>query len=149
MEATVLISPYNPPGEIIESDLDLLIGTGHKVILAGDFSTKNVTWHARQDIAAGQSLLTHYYKNYYIIFAEPQTTHFPVRNRAEAKIQDFAILSNVLSSHSVRTLGSLSTSDHSPLLLTISGPLEPNFFYREANWELFHNTYLLTELSPS
>jgi hypothetical protein len=48
-----LISVYNPPGKIIERDLDLLIGTGHKVILAGDFNAKNVTWRARQSNAAG------------------------------------------------------------------------------------------------
>jgi hypothetical protein len=39
-----LISVYNPPGKIIERDLDLLIGTGHKLILAGDFNAKHVTW---------------------------------------------------------------------------------------------------------
>jgi hypothetical protein len=56
-----LISVYNPPGKIIERDLDLLIGTGQKVILAGDFNAKYVTWRARQNNAAGQTLLTHYY----------------------------------------------------------------------------------------
>jgi hypothetical protein len=150
-ESIVLISIYNPPGKIIESDLDLLIGTGHKVILAGDFNAKHVTWRARQNNAAGQSLLSHYYKNNYIISAPSQPTHFPDRNPAGAEILDFAILSNVLSSHSVRTLSSLSTSDHSPVLLTIRGPLEPdeikpNFIYREANWDLFQN-YLVNNLN--
>jgi hypothetical protein len=54
-ESIVLISVYNPPGKIIERDLDLLIGTGHKVILAGDFNAKHVIWRARQNNAAGQS----------------------------------------------------------------------------------------------
>jgi hypothetical protein len=58
------------------------------------------------------------------------------------EILDFAIVSKLLSSHSVRTLGSPSTSDHNPVLLTIRGQLEadeiiPEFLYREANWELF------------
>jgi hypothetical protein len=83
--------------------------------------------------------------------APSQPTHFPDRNPAGAEILDFAILSNVLSSHTVRTLSSLSTSDHSPILLTIRGPLEtgkikPNFIYREDNWKLFQN-YLLNNLN--
>jgi hypothetical protein len=36
-ESIILISVYNPPSKIVERDLDLLIGIGHKVILAGDF----------------------------------------------------------------------------------------------------------------
>jgi exonuclease III len=140
-ETIVLISVYNPPGKIVERDLDLLIGTGHKIILAGDFNAKRVTWGARQNNAAGQFLINHYYTNNYIISAPSQPTHFPNRNPAGAEILDFAILSNIFSSHSFRTLGSLSTSDHNPVLLTIRGSLEsdeikPNFMYREANWEL-------------
>jgi hypothetical protein len=50
----MLISVYNPPGKSIERDLDLLIKTGHKVTLAGDFSAKHVTWRAIQSNAAGQ-----------------------------------------------------------------------------------------------
>jgi hypothetical protein len=37
-ESIILISIHNPPGRIIERDLDLLIGTGNKVILAGDLT---------------------------------------------------------------------------------------------------------------
>jgi hypothetical protein len=149
-ESIVLISVYNPQGKIIERDLDLLIGTGHEVILAGDFNAKHVTWRARQNNAAGQSLLKHY-KNNYKISAPSQPTHFPDRNPAGADILHFTILSNLLSSHSGRTLGSLSTSDHNPVLLTIRGPLEPeeikpNFIYREANWKLFQN-YLINNLN--
>jgi hypothetical protein len=91
-ESIVLISIYNPPGEIIEQDLDLLTGTGHKVTLAGYFNAKHVTWRARQNNAAGQSLLNHYYKNNYIISAPSQPTQFPDINPAGAEILDFASL---------------------------------------------------------
>jgi hypothetical protein len=98
-----------------------------------------------------QSLLKHYYKNNYIISAPSQATHFSDRNPAGAEILHFAVLSNLLSSHSVRTLGSLSTSDHNLVLLHIRGPLKPeeiklHFIYRDANWELFQN-YLVNNLN--
>jgi hypothetical protein len=43
-ESIILISIYNPPGKIIERGLDLLTGTVHQVILAGDFKAKDVSW---------------------------------------------------------------------------------------------------------
>jgi hypothetical protein len=58
--------------------------------------------------------LKHYYENNYIISAS-QPTHFPDRNPAGADIPDFAIVSNVLFNHSIRSPGSLSTSDHNSL----------------------------------
>jgi hypothetical protein len=44
-KSIVLISLHSPPRRIIESDFDLLIGTGYKVIFAGDFNIKQLTWH--------------------------------------------------------------------------------------------------------
>jgi hypothetical protein len=46
-ELIISVSVYNPPGLILEHDLDLLIGLEHKVILAGDFNAKHVMWFAR------------------------------------------------------------------------------------------------------
>jgi hypothetical protein len=66
-ELIILTFVYKPPGQIIERDLDQLKGMGHKVILAGDFNTKHISWHARQNNTAGQTLLKHYYKNNYVI----------------------------------------------------------------------------------
>jgi hypothetical protein len=56
-ESIGFLSSYNPPGKITERDLELLIGTGHKVTLASDFNAKHMTRSARQNNAAGQSLL--------------------------------------------------------------------------------------------
>jgi hypothetical protein len=90
-----LISVYNPPGKIIERDLDFLIGTRNKVILAGDFNAKHVNWRARQSNAAGQTLLKHYYRNNYIISTPSQPTNFPDRDTIMADILDIAIVINV------------------------------------------------------
>jgi hypothetical protein len=89
-ESIVLISIYNHPGKIVERDLDLSTGAGHKVILEGYFNVKHVTWRARQNKAAGQYLLNHYYKNNHIISTPSQPTHFPDRNSPAAEILDFA-----------------------------------------------------------
>jgi hypothetical protein len=60
-------------------------------------------------------------------------------------------LEEIQYGHSVRTLNSLSTSDHSPVLLTIRGPLEegeirPTFIHRKANWKLYQN-YLVNNVN--
>jgi endonuclease/exonuclease/phosphatase family metal-dependent hydrolase len=105
-ESIILISVYNPPGEVVERDSDL-IGIGQKVILAGDFNAEHVTWRARQNNTVGQSLLKHYYTNNYVISAPSQPTRFPDRNTIGVDILDFVIVSIVLSNHSIRTLGTL------------------------------------------
>jgi exonuclease III len=71
-ELIILVSVYSPPGHTIERDLDLLIGLGHKVILAGDFNAKHSMWFSRKNNTAGQLLLTHYYKNCHF---RPSPTH--------------------------------------------------------------------------
>jgi hypothetical protein len=91
-ELIILTSVYKPPGQIIDRDLDRLIGMGHKVILAGNFNAKHISWRARQNNTAGQTLLKHYYKNNYVISVLSQPTHFPDRNHTRADILDFAII---------------------------------------------------------
>jgi hypothetical protein len=56
-EATAPLSAKTGTNFAGRRDLDLLIGTGHKVILAEDFNAKHVTWGARQNNTIGQSLL--------------------------------------------------------------------------------------------
>jgi hypothetical protein len=147
-ESLILISVYNLPGKTVERDLDL-IGIGHKVIVAGDSNAEHLTWRTSHNNTVGQSLLKHYYKNNYVISAPSQPTHFPDRTPIGADILNFAIVSNVLSNHSIPTLG--STSDHHPVLPTVRGLLEAdetkqNFIYREAHWTLFQK-YLVSNLN--
>jgi endonuclease/exonuclease/phosphatase family metal-dependent hydrolase len=54
----------------VEIDVQLLIKTSRKEILAGDFNAEHVTWNSRKNNAARQVLLNHYDKNYHII-ADP------------------------------------------------------------------------------
>jgi exonuclease III len=75
-ELITLVSIYNPPGKIVESDIDLLIQTS-KVILAGDFNSKHSTWNSRNDNPAGGAVLSHYNKNDYLIAAPRSPTHIP------------------------------------------------------------------------
>jgi endonuclease/exonuclease/phosphatase family metal-dependent hydrolase len=136
-EPVILVSVYNPPGKLIDRDLDLLIGLGHKVILAGDFNAKHIMWGSRLNNTAGQSLLSHYYKNSYVISAALQPTYFPDRHTLRSDILDIAILSNVLTRHSIRTLGNLPTSDHRPILLSFNchfepAEMKPTFIYSAA-----------------
>jgi hypothetical protein len=155
-ELITLVSIYNPPGKIVERDIDLLIQTSNKVILAGDFNSKHSTWNSRNDNSAGRALLSHYNKHEYLIAAPHSPTHIPDRNPEGADVLDFAILNNILSHYTVKTLGFLSHSDHRPVLLTIRGPLQSderktNYVYKEANWEYFrswvHNNLNSTLLS--
>jgi hypothetical protein len=119
-----------------------------QVILAGDFVAKQIMWRASQNNTAGQSHLKHYYKNNYVSSAPSQPKHFPDRNIIEVDILDVAILSNVLSNHTIRPLGSPSTSDHNPVLLTIRSLFTSGlyFIYGEVDWKLFQS-YVIGNLN--
>jgi exonuclease III len=75
-EPVILVSVYSPPGKIFERDLEILIGLGPKVILAGDLNAKHSMWGSRLNNTAGQTLLSHYYKNNYFISAPCSIHHF-------------------------------------------------------------------------
>jgi hypothetical protein len=77
--------------------------------------------------------------------------HSADRNPARAEILDLAIVSNLLSSHSVSALVGLIHIKSQPRLTDYTWAIEAyeiklNFTYREANWELFQN-YLVNKLS--
>lgn len=66
----------------METDIQLLIKTSRKEILAGgeeilvgDSNAKHVTWNYRKNNAAGQVLLYHYNKNDHTIAAPISATH--------------------------------------------------------------------------
>jgi hypothetical protein len=99
-EIVTLISVYNPPGKI-EADIDLLIETGKKMILAGDFEVKRITWISRNNNAAVLVLLNHYSKNNYIIRAPISRTHIPDGNHSTPDVIDFTFLSNIVSRHTI------------------------------------------------
>jgi hypothetical protein len=98
-ELITLVSIYNPPGKIIERDLDLLLQTGNKVILAGDFNAKHFTWHSRNNNGAGRVLLRHYNNSEYLITAPVSPTHVPDGNPGSADVLDLAILHNTASTY--------------------------------------------------
>jgi hypothetical protein len=115
-----------------------------KVILAGDFNAKHNTWHSGKNSPSGQTLLKHYNKNDYLIAAPVSPSHIPDNDPASADVLDLALLKNVLSHHTIKTLGFLSHSDHSPIMLKIRGPVQSDepkttYVYKEANWQYFKN----------
>jgi hypothetical protein len=104
-ELITLVSIYNPPGKIVERDLDLLLQTGNKVILAVDFNAKHFTWHSRNKNGAGRVLLSHYNNNEYLITSTVRPTHVPDGNPGSADVLDLAILHNIVSQHTIKALG--------------------------------------------
>jgi len=106
-EIVTFLSVYNSPGKI-EADIDLLIETGKKTILAGDFDTKHIMWISRNSNAAGQVLLNHYSKNNYIVAVPITPNHIPDGSHSILEVIDFAFLSRIISRHTIKTLGFLT-----------------------------------------
>jgi len=150
-EIVTLISVYTPPGTI-EADVDLLIEAGKKMILAGNFDAKHITWISRNNNAVGQVLLNHYSKSNYIVTVPISPTHIPDGSHSTLDVIDFAFLSNITSRHMIKTLGFLPHSDHKPVTSTILDPIQSHettsmYVCGEVNWDYFtYYKYLCTAL---
>ena len=97
-----------------------------RAIVVGAFTAKNVKQFRKQSNANGYTTLIHCCKRKYIIYttlihclkrkyiisSRSHATHFSHIYSSDADIQHFFTTSYVFSIYSLRTLGSLSTSDH-------------------------------------
>ena len=138
-----LVSVYNPPRDIDTDDLETLLQISNSVIIAGDLNAKHRDWQCNSTNRSGTKLYDFYYngnQNFQIL-APAEPTHIPDNANSEPDILDIALVKNVRSTITIKTLNNLD-SDHLPVLLTLRGSIkladQRSFLqYHQANWERF------------
>lgn len=140
-----LIAVYNPPGDISVDEIEALLRTSNSVIIAGDVNAKHTCWNSRSVNQAGVALLEMFEETDtpFGIIAPNEVTYIPHNENQQSDVLDIALVRNVNMNIQIRALNELS-SDHSPVVLTLSGKLkEINkkvvLNYAHANWEQFQN----------
>lgn len=111
---------YSPPGAPIdENELDLIFNNNSDpVIAAGDFNAHNLIWNGRTTCSKGRILEQYTVNRNINILAPSEPTHYS--HRGSHTIIDLALIKNVNQSCNISASHDLS-SDHKPVLLTISG----------------------------
>jgi len=140
----VFSSSYWPPNKTVSQStfLSYFHSLGSKFIAGGDYNAKHPKWGCRVANPRGKSLLSSLSSNNLQIVSPSEPTYWPTSPSKLPDILDVFITSRIPPSHhTIHTLPDLS-SDHSPVLLTLSEfPLRqsspPSLIRGHVDWEAF------------
>ncbi len=132
---TILASIYCPPAKkwsteafthIFNQMDEMCHPQSLRFILAGDWNAKSQWWGNARSCSRGKMLAEAILsKPRYNILATGGATHFPFNQKANPSAIDFAVYSGFLASHISITSANELTSDHVPILITVSTGMIP------------------------
>ncbi|CAI6352529.1 unnamed protein product [Macrosiphum euphorbiae] len=137
---------YKSPNTPLQTnDLDIITNHGGLFLAAGDLNAKNQSWNCRTTNQAGKTLLQHMESyNTYSICAPDSPTHHSYNPQHRPEILDIA-LANLPYSELTLTNHNELTSDHNPIVMTISdSPItsNPPAAKKRINWQKFKQVLL-------
>ncbi|KAL1138033.1 hypothetical protein AAG570_009728 [Ranatra chinensis] len=132
-------------------DLDLLLTSDNRVIIAGDLNSKSEMWDCRKTNTLGRILYQHSLNNDYVILAPKTPTH--LSNGGLSDILDIALIKGINLNATLEVVNDLN-SDHLPVIMNLEGRVTnttpvKTLNYSKANWIEFreHLDVLLPECS--
>jgi len=148
-----LVAVYkNPNTSLQTTDLDALLDTSHKTIIAGDLNAKHLSWNSRINNSSGNKLSRYLDDKLNITVASPTTpTHYPNNPNHLPDILDIAIMKTGQLKFHLENFPSSLSSDHSPIiinlnhLVSLSSPPKPILF---TDWEKFRGLDESTHFPP-
>lgn len=154
-----LSAVYCPPKHTIQSGqfAAFFASLGPRFIAGGDYNAKHIHWGSRLTTTRGRALHRAMQAGNYDHCSTGTPTYWPADPNKTPDLLDFFVTKNIPRSH-VAPEGSLElSSDHTPVLLTLSSrPLiatsQPFLTSRSTNWPLFrshieHNLHLSVQYS--
>lgn len=135
---------YCPPRYSLKVDQyrTFLKGLGNRFILGGDFNAKNTYWGSRLTTTKGKELLCAIRETQCKTLSTGKPTYWPTDQKKIPDLIDFFIYKNI-SPNLLRIEESYDmSSDHSPIILTLSETLMPKENYptlvnKNTDWESF------------
>lgn len=133
---------YAPPGQTIDHTLfsNLFSSLGSRWILGGDYNSKHTVWGSRLINPRGRNLLKAAQKFNCTFLTSGEPTNWPSDHTKIPDLLDFFICKNVSNNYAaVQSIADLS-SNHSPVLLTISTTIlmknaNLHITNKNTNWE--------------
>jgi hypothetical protein len=129
---------------------------GTKFMASGDYNSKHTFWGSRLTTTKGRELCMTIQDNNYSIISTGTPTYWPTDKNKIPDLLDFFITNGISSNYISETASFDLTSDHSPIIATISTSVmlrKPKFRLHNSktNWDLFRklievNTKLITKL---
>lgn len=137
-----IAAAYNSPGdELLQSDLDAVLGLGSSVILSGDFNARHSHWNCSSTNRSGTMLFNYLHDTDTDIHFPNSHTHYPFNNMSPSTL-DFALVKGFTPISGMHCIQALS-SDHLPVFFALEGDVEviPEIFfdYGRADWKGFRS----------
>lgn len=132
----IIGSIYKPPVPLLlKQDLDALMNTGSKVLLAGDFNCKHSYWNSRQTNPNGRRLFEYINNSPISVLGPPNPTHFDAFG---SDVLDICLIKNIPLQIEVNNCDELN-SDHNPIIINVGSDYLKNQFVKTTeiiNWDL-------------
>lgn len=137
-------SIYCPPRyRLQKSDyLDLFRSLNHKFIIGGDFNAKHTYWGSRLNTPKGKSLLNAGLEANCDFHSTGKPTYWPTDSNKVPDLIDFFVVKGLSNNYIKMDECSDLTSDHTPVILTISETLiqkeaQPRLTGNKTDWDGF------------
>lgn len=136
-----IIAIYIPPkNKISHLELRKLFDIDHKIIVCGDFNSKNKNWNCYSNNNNGNIIQNFCARANLMIHTPAEPTHYPSNKRFKPSIIDFFITKNFRQVNKPESLAILS-SDHNPVIMEINASIivQPKQYYdlSNADWSQY------------
>ena len=152
---------YCPPRHsIAKEDFDSFLDTlGNRCIAGGVYNAKHTQWGSRLVTVRGKNLLNSIITNNLNYLTTYEPTYWPTDTNKIPDLLDFLITKNISSRHVQINSSADLSSDHSPVIVTVSSTIIENtpngFIHNQLTiWQLFrevfnHSTFASTSLKTN
>lgn len=137
---------YCPPRHNISSQnfFEFFSSLGPRFLAGGDFNAKHVMWGSRLINPRGRNLQNCIDNNNYNYLSAGEPTYWPTDVNKIPDLLDFFVTRGVSHNYVTITSSLDLSSDHSPIILTISSTVviqenPPTLTNKRTNWHMFQN----------
>ena len=146
---TIITTYVRPQNKIDTKELQILMNTSAKVIIAGDLNAKHQTWNCNNANKNGKAIHKFINNGPYAIKAPDSYTLYPYNNTRLSTV-DIALIKNITNFQSIEVINDLD-SDYHPIIITLAKTeitVERRKFlnYKNADWEKYNN-YITNNLN--
>lgn len=145
--ATNIAAVYCPPNRHIESNsfLDFFRVLGSRWIIGGDYNAKHAQWGSRTISPRGRELLKACQSSNCSFLSSGEPTHWPADSNKSPDLLDFFLTREVSNNYAIAENVSDLSSDHVPVLLTISSTIlrksnSTHLTNKNTNWDAYRET---------
>lgn len=135
---------YCPPKYALKAEqyVTFLEHLGNRFILGGDFNAKHTHWGSRLTTTKGKELLHAIKETKCDVISTGKPTYWPTDTNKVPDLIDFFIYKNITTSFIHIEEGYDMSSDHSPIMLTLSEKIipkesNPTLVNKNTDWESF------------